>query len=250
MCERETWCTIRSLVRAGCWWRLPIMALSRSAWTSTFGWSETRKGQKGERVNLYSNFKQYGLSDPAGLLRADTHRPPFRAGLSEWLDAIVCDPPYGIRESARKSEHRDVTITNLETYIPSTQPYHLGECLFDLVEFAARSLRVGGRLVYWMPSAPGLYEADELPCHPILKLRHNCEQYLTSRYTRRLMTLEKVAALDEGSAGAWRAARGDAIMKLDAIPKRVFEVMEKDEDGNPLHPELLADKKRFRGKQV
>jgi tRNA (guanine10-N2)-methyltransferase len=61
-------------------------------------------------VNLYSNFKQYGLSDPAGLLRADTHRPPFRAGLSEWLDAIVCDPPYGIRESARKSEHRVRTL--------------------------------------------------------------------------------------------------------------------------------------------
>lgn len=33
---------------------------------------------------------------PVGLVRTDLHRPPFRDGLEEVLDAIVCDPPYGV----------------------------------------------------------------------------------------------------------------------------------------------------------
>jgi tRNA (guanine10-N2)-methyltransferase len=45
---------------------------------------------------VWTNFADYGLAPPSGLLRADLHRSPFRDGLAEVLDAIICDPPYGV----------------------------------------------------------------------------------------------------------------------------------------------------------
>lgn len=45
---------------------------------------------------MWTNFFDYGLQPPLGLLRADLHRPPFRDGLEEVLGAVVCDPPYGV----------------------------------------------------------------------------------------------------------------------------------------------------------
>lgn len=38
-------------------------------------------GSDGENVDVWSNFKSYGLVPPVGLLRADAHRPPFRDDL-------------------------------------------------------------------------------------------------------------------------------------------------------------------------
>ncbi len=32
---------------------------------------------------------------------------------------------------------------------------------------------LGGRLVFWMPSAPGLYEETELPMHPVMPIIYN-----------------------------------------------------------------------------
>lgn len=76
-------------------------------------------------------------------MRADLHRLPFRPGLEEVLDAIVCDPPYGVRAGGRKTAPRDYTPRNRETHIAATDPYLLGECLRDLLGAAARLLRVG-----------------------------------------------------------------------------------------------------------
>jgi tRNA (guanine10-N2)-methyltransferase len=60
------------------------------------------------------------------------------------LDAIVGDPPYGVRAGGRKSKcNPDARIINRATYIPSTAPYTLTECLSDLLEFAAVLLVVG-----------------------------------------------------------------------------------------------------------
>jgi tRNA (guanine10-N2)-methyltransferase len=47
----------------------------------------------------------------------------------------------------------------------------------------------GGRLVFWMPSAPDLYREDELPAHPMLSMVANSEQMVSARYSRRLITL-------------------------------------------------------------
>jgi hypothetical protein len=35
------------------------------------------------QVDIYSNYEQYGLQQPVGLVRMDVHTPPFRQGLAE-----------------------------------------------------------------------------------------------------------------------------------------------------------------------
>ena len=39
-----------------------------------------------------------------------------------------------------------------EDYYPPTKPYEMSEVVSDLLNFAAKHLRIGGRLVYWLPT--------------------------------------------------------------------------------------------------
>ncbi|KAI7557862.1 hypothetical protein D0864_15322 [Hortaea werneckii] len=82
------------------------------------------------------------------------------------LDAILCDPPYGVREglkvlgSTRAHLHEvvhlaDGTPAHLQAnYLPPKRPYSLVRMLEDILEFAAERLCEGrGRLGLWMPVA-------------------------------------------------------------------------------------------------
>jgi tRNA (guanine10-N2)-methyltransferase len=54
---------------------------------------------KGDR-NVLGNFKQYGLEELwLGGMASDVTNSPLKK--DRWLDAIVCDPPYGIREGCK-----------------------------------------------------------------------------------------------------------------------------------------------------
>lgn len=123
--------------------------------------------------------------------------PPFRP--MTMLDAILCDPPYGIRAGARKSGSRRESVKAVPTslqrdHIPQTQPYSFVEILVDLLDFAARTLRMHGRLVFIVPTAVQEYDESELPHHPMLRIVANSEQRLTIRLARRFVTMEKVRA--------------------------------------------------------
>ncbi|KAL0384519.1 UNVERIFIED_CONTAM: tRNA (guanine(10)-N2)-methyltransferase [Sesamum radiatum] len=143
---------------------------------------------RGPDCNVWSNFKQYGLPMPLSLLRADNNLPPWRSGLKEVFDAIICDPPYGVRAGGRKSGGRKLLKGVIGPYtvpddkrtdhIPSTAPYSLVECVHDLLDLAARMLVMGGRLVYFYPV---LREEDspEPPEHPCFELI--AEQILSYR---------------------------------------------------------------------
>lgn len=61
-------------------------------------------------------------------------------------------------------------------WFPPTQGYSLTECLEDLLKLAARHLRIGGRLVFFLPAAPGKCEGHDVPRHPALGFVSNCEQ--------------------------------------------------------------------------
>ncbi|GLI63539.1 hypothetical protein VaNZ11_006528 [Volvox africanus] len=190
---------------------------------------EGKIGKGGERLTIYSNFEQYGLPAPVGLIRMDAHRHPIRPDLSEIFHAIIGDPPYGVRAGGRKSGlpkaemAQRLLIRDRDTYIPSTQPYTLGECLRDLLDLSARLLVVGGRLVYFLPATPGTYDEADIPQHPALKLVANSEQILTSRYSRRLITMEKVQPYDVATATAYYAARPDLTMAIDRLHDIVYD---------------------------
>ena len=58
------------------------------------------------RFDINTNFREYGLPMPE-ILSQDVLRPSLRR--SEAFDAIVCDPPYGLRaRSNRKEQHSDL----------------------------------------------------------------------------------------------------------------------------------------------
>lgn len=119
---------------------------------------------------------QYGLRDKfLDCLTFDITQHPWRLAMRDasqgapdtgLLDAIVGDPPYGVRAGAKRLGQRD-TRKNTDTpiwledrqgyaheqedYIPPTRPYALNDLLSDLLTFASRLLKDDGRLVFWMP---------------------------------------------------------------------------------------------------
>ncbi|XP_021713615.1 tRNA (guanine(10)-N2)-methyltransferase homolog [Chenopodium quinoa] len=175
---------------------------------------------RGPDRNVWSNFKQYGLQEPISLLRADNNLPPWRAGLKEMFDAIICDPPYGVRAGGRKSGGRKLLKGVVGPYtvpddkraghIPSTAAYSLVECVHDLLDLAARMLVMGGRLVYFYPV---LREEDSpdptFPEHPCFKLVAVSEQILSFRYSRVLLTMVKVESYTEKIADTAKAMHLD-----------------------------------------
>lgn len=88
-------------------------------------------------------------------------------------------------------------------HIPSTAAYCLTECVHDLLDLAARMLRMGGRLVFFYPV---LREDDHVeshfPEHPSFKLIAASEQILSSRYSRVLITMVKISSYTEEIAEA------------------------------------------------
>lgn len=57
-------------------------------------------------VDVFSNFVQYGIADLFGdCFVADLTNSPV--GGRQWLDGIVCDPPYGVREGLKVLGCRD-----------------------------------------------------------------------------------------------------------------------------------------------
>lgn len=156
-----------------------------------------RKGQwRGRDENFRANFAQYGLDSYfVDILIADAGR----LGLREipLFDAIITDPPYGIREGARKLD-TNMEIQEENESVDQTSPCsavrgcRLSEILTALLDLAARHLVLHGRLVYWLPIYRPSYSDEFLPSHPCLRLVANSEQGLSRHVSRRLITMEKI----------------------------------------------------------
>ena len=131
------------------------------------------------------------------------------------FDAVICDPPYGVRAGGRKSGGRKLLKGVVGPYtvpddkrtdhIPSTAAYSLVECVHDLLDLAARMLVMGGRLVFFYPV---LREDDTIdthfPEHPCFELIASCEQILSLRYSRVLLTMVKIGPYTEEIAESAR----------------------------------------------
>lgn len=177
--------------------------------------------KSGKPVDVWTNFEDYGLPPPVGLMRFDLHKNPLAWGHTEGLlQGVVGDPPYGVRAGGRKSGGRkrlpDGTVAAVpeefkEDHIPSTVPYPFSECMDDLMDNAARLLEVGGRLAFFLPAAADPEDAasagaDEVPSHPMLTLRASSIQLLSTRWGRRLVTFEKTEKYDEVKAKSAKVA--------------------------------------------
>lgn len=139
--------------------------------------------------NIFTNFHSYNLPLPE-IIRADNAKPLLRP--APFFDAIICDPPYGVRAASRKVNSKKFTV------IASTSQYAGQLVVADLLNLAANSLRIGGRLVFLLPIFREEYNKSQLPSHPLLRLIGNSENVLSWRVSRRLITMEKIAE-PEGS---------------------------------------------------
>lgn len=180
--------------------------------------------------SVKGNFKQYGTSSLyLGGFVADLTNTPLRE--KRFLDAILCDPPYGVREglkvlgSNRAHLQEEVLLDDgkpahlSDSYVPPKKPYSFLRMLSDILDFSATTLVDGGRLCMWMPVA-GVTAEDEqqphedveeeyaIPQHPALELVSECTQHF-NKWSRRLLTYRRRRGSDvvEDEILAYQAER-------------------------------------------
>eukprot|EP01031_Cornospumella_fuschlensis_P024939 gene24939-30132_t len=165
-------------------------------------------------------FAQYNLPVPE-LVRMDAHIPPTYPHDQSVYDAIITDPPYGIRAGARKSGRRggckiDPEMRGegkadaqgekgegWEELVPPTQPYLVEEVVLDLLHNAAYTLKLGGVLAYLLPTPYDFDPPADLPPHPCLSVIHVLHQPLSGRHGRRVVVARKTSEYGPLEREAW-----------------------------------------------
>ncbi|KAJ8675779.1 hypothetical protein QAD02_011565 [Eretmocerus hayati] len=145
--------------------------------------------------SISGNMKQYGLESRfLDIIVSDFSQPLWRSTMK--IDAIVTDPPYGIRESVERigtaKANPSIGEHQIETHIPSKVEYELWQLFIDLISFSSKQLKMSGKLVFWFPVFRKEYSEDQLPVHPCLKLLACSEQILSNYTSRLLLTYEKI----------------------------------------------------------
>lgn len=142
------------------------------------------RGREGKDIR--TNFRQYGLLDRYldGFISDVTHSPLRKR---RWLDGIIGDPPYGVREGlkvlgAKDGSGKEAVYINGEAahlqdkYIPPKKAYSFEAMLVDLLDLAVELLVDEGRLSLWMPTANDEDVELGIPSHPCLQLVSVCVQ--------------------------------------------------------------------------
>ncbi|XP_050040715.1 tRNA (guanine(10)-N(2))-methyltransferase homolog [Dermacentor andersoni] len=163
--------------------------------------SRCNEKQRADDESVQANLQQYGCEQCfVDVVVADASLPLWRAEMR--LDAIITDPPYGIREATERiGTHKTYDIPGhlAAQHVPSKVAYCLKDVLCDLLNFSAHHLCLNGRLVFWMPIYNEDFSEDSLPQHPCLKLIAYSEQSLSKHSSRLLITMEKMSEPDETS---------------------------------------------------
>jgi len=172
-------------------------------------------------VTILDNFDQYGFDRPLTLFRQDIGNPVFRRhgrGALPPVDAIVCDPPYGIRAGARETGLKRQKLENrareeeegggrgeeekmgeedpkekegYQPHFPATRPVPVSKVINNLFSLALTAVKVDGRLCFWLPTYIESYHEGQIPRHPCFTLLSNSEDKVTTRWSRRLLTYVK-----------------------------------------------------------
>jgi tRNA (guanine10-N2)-methyltransferase len=172
---------------------------------------------------VFGNLTQYSMSSHFGdVVLADASRPVFRDSFK--FDAVICDPPYGIREPIERigTDKVDFKIPEemLPLHFPAKIRYGLKEIIKDLLDFSSKVLQVGNRVVFWMPMSrnnEGQIIDFEHPHHECMETVCFCEQELTKQCSRVLICMEKVRELSSCRDSSPAASpNGDII--VDSVP--------------------------------
>ncbi|KAF6834504.1 RNA methylase family protein [Colletotrichum musicola] len=199
------------------------------------------RGDGGKR-SLKGNFAQYNLQHLAGeFFTADLTNTPVRR--SRWLDGIVCDPPYGVREGLRVLGCRDPEKTpwvveagkqryKQTDFIAPKKPYSFLAMLDDILGFAADTLVDGGRLSFWMPTANDEEQEIPVPTHPKLDVVVVCVQPF-NKWSRRLITYRRLpdSRVDPEKLAAYKRTyhEGTTADELNPFRRGYFTKFEKEE---------------------
>ncbi|KAH9839294.1 tRNA guanosine-2'-O-methyltransferase [Rhodofomes roseus] len=152
---------------------------------------------------------QYGVAHRIiDLCTFDVTRNPWRCG--ELFDAIITDPPYGVRAGAKRlgrkarpdkaprpkpAEPFSSKRPDDEPYIPPTMPYELSSLVVDLVLLARYLLRPRGRLVFFLPTVTDEYEELDIQtmlCEGMEVVANSLQNFGT--WGRRLITIRKITS--------------------------------------------------------
>ncbi|CRK31697.1 hypothetical protein BN1708_005509 [Verticillium longisporum] len=199
------------------------------------------RGQGGQK-SLKGNFAQYGLERLVGeFFTADlTNTPLVRR---RWMDGIVCDPPYGVREGLKVLGCRDPEKTpnvivagekywNSPSYIAPKKPYSFLAMLDDILEFATQMLVDEGRLSFWMPTANDEDQELSVPTHPCLEIVSVCVQPF-NRWSRRLITYRRMpdSQVDQEKLSLHKRAKHEGVTadELNPFRERYFKGFKKEE---------------------
>jgi tRNA (guanine10-N2)-methyltransferase len=206
---------------------------------------------RSEKENVFSNFRQFNLPRPE-LVRSDNaiyHRH-YRSD-TPLYQSIVCDPPYGIRAGARKTGSRranpaPILDEHRHDHIPQTKPYNVSDVMSDLLDVAARTLVMGGRLVYIIPSFSDFNEETDLPCHDCLQTIHVCYQPLSAELGRRMIVMKKVKPYDPSQresylASVWKNGT-ESAERCANIRDKIIEAAKK----KPFYEQRLAVRQQKR----
>jgi len=140
----------------------------------------------------------------------DIIRSNFRSG--RLFDAIICDPPYGVRVTSRKQDIQiDHGVDQQEENKDGKRFEHTGSgkgafdvdaVYFALIELAAKTLRIGGRLVFFFhtdqkgkkekPDSEAisvLQDVDKVGVFRVVDVASN--EFLRKR-KRHMITLERI----------------------------------------------------------
>lgn len=229
-----------------------------------------RKGQVGKK-DVEGNFKQYNLdSRYLGAFVSDLTNTPLRilqhsneTSKRGYLDGIVCDPPYGIREGlkvlgSREKLNNTERATHLDrfkepTYIPPKRPYSFTAILDDILAFAVVTLVENGRLSMWMPTANDEDIELIIPTHPCLEIVSVCVQPF-NKWSRRLLTYRRLSE-SEVPSGALETVKkeyeqGIRADDLNNFRRKYFEGFKEFERSRqePSQEEKVNDSKGISGK--
>ena len=166
------------------------------------------------KQGIGETFAQYGLPPPLALVHADNDvdLPPFRVvpGGGGLFDAIITDPPYGVREMSAKLDDAPLTQRTLQPghvdgHTPKRGQAELETVLRDLFGLATRQLADGGRLVLLLPCTVHLPTSLHLlPPHAALVIESLCEQRMAARWSRWCVAMRRLPRAEAPvPEGAW-----------------------------------------------